>query len=109
MQGSEGVSIFDENKLPSTFKADKLLDYAEQYAKDLTESLSKDKKSGKSKSKDESKQVVMYRFSSTVNPMKINGSYYEVNPNDNKLNNKVTNEDGSVEFVSAINPINKIE
>nr|DAD56458.1 MAG TPA: hypothetical protein [Caudoviricetes sp.] len=51
----------------------------------------------------------MYRFSSTVNPMKINGSYYEVNPNDNKLNNKVTNEDGSVEFVSAINPINKIE
>lgn len=109
MQGSEGVSIFDENKLPSTFKADKLLDYAEQYANDLTESLSKDKKNGKSKSKDESKQVVMYRFSSTVNPMKINGSYYEVNPNDNKLNNKVTNEDGSVEFVSAINPINKIE
>ena len=109
MQGSEGVSIFDENKLPSTFKADKLLDYAEQYANDLTESLSKDKKNGKSKSKDESKQVVMYRFSSTINPMKINGSYYEVNPNDNKLNNKITNEDGSVEFVSAINPINKIE
>lgn len=109
MQGSEGVSIFDENKLPSTFKADKLLDYAEQYAKDLTESLSKDQKNGKSKSKDESKQVVMYRFSSTINPLKINGSYYEVNPNDNKLNNKVTNEDGSVEFVSAINPINKIE
>ena len=51
----------------------------------------------------------MYRFSSTINPLKINGSYYEVNPNDNKLNNKVTNEDGSVEFVSAINPINKIE
>lgn len=51
----------------------------------------------------------MYRFSSIINPMKINGSYYEVNPNDNKLNNKVTNEDGSVEFVSAINPINKIE
>lgn len=109
MQGSEGVSIFDENKLPSTFKADKLLDYAEQYANDLTESLSKDKKNGKSKQKDESKQVVMYRFSSTINPLKINGSYYEVNPNDNKLNNKVTNEDGSVEFVSAINPINKIE
>jgi hypothetical protein len=42
MQGSEGVSIFDENKLPSTFKAGKLLDYAEQYANDLTESLSKD-------------------------------------------------------------------
>ena len=41
----------------------------------------------------------MYRFSSTVNPMKINGSYYEVNPNDNKLNNKVTNEDGSVELI----------
>lgn len=109
MQGSEGVSIFDENKLPSTFKADKLLDYAEQYAKDLTESLSKEQKKGKSKPKDESKQVVMYRFSSTINPLKINGSYYEVNPNDNKLNNKVTNEDGSVEFVSAINPINKIE
>lgn len=109
MQGSEGVSIFDENKLPSTFKADKLLNYAEQYANDLTESLSKDKKNGKSKQKDESKQVVMYRFSSTINPLKINGSYYEVNPNDNKLNNKVTNEDGSVEFVSAINPINKIE
>nr|DAN16633.1 MAG TPA: hypothetical protein [Bacteriophage sp.] len=51
----------------------------------------------------------MYRFSSTINPLKINGSYYEINPNDNKLNNKVTNEDGSVEFVSAINPINKIE
>lgn len=109
MQGSEGTSIFDENKLPSTFKADKLLDYAEQYAKDLTESLSKEQKKSKSKPKDESKQVVMYRFSSVVNPMKINGSYYEVNPNDNKLNNKVTNEDGSVEFVSAINPINKIE
>lgn len=109
MQGSEGISIFDENKLPSTFKADKLLDYAEQYAKDLTESLSKDQKNGKSKPKDESKQVVMYRFSSTINPLKINGSYYEVDPNDNKLNNKVTNEDGSVEFVSAINPINKIE
>ena len=51
----------------------------------------------------------MYRFSSAINPLKINGSYYEVNPNDNKLNNKVTNEDGSVEFVSSINPINKIE
>lgn len=109
IQGSEGTSIFDENKLPSTFKADKLLDYAEQYAKDLTESLSKEQKKGKSKPKDESKQVVMYRFSSVINPLKINGSYYEVNPNDNKLNNKVTNEDGSVEFVSAINPINKIE
>lgn len=109
MQGSEGVSIFDENKLPSTFKADKLLDYAEQYAKYLTESLSKDQKNRKSNTKNESKQVVMYRFSSTVNPMKINGSYYEVDHNDNKLNNKVTNEDGSVEFVSAINPINKIE
>lgn len=109
MQGSEGTSIFEENKLPETFKADKLLSYAEQYADDQTQALSKEQKKSKFAPKDESKQVVKYRFSSSIDPLKINGSYYEVNPNDNKLNNKITNEDGSVEFVSSINPINKIE
>lgn len=109
MQGSEGVSIFDENKMPETFKADKLLSYAEQYAEDQTNALLKERKKSKSKPKDKSKQVVQYKFSSSIDPLKINGSYYEVNPNDNKLNNKITNVDGSVEFVSSINPISKIE